>query len=95
MSEVMERQPRSKRESKNEFKSGNVVLANLISLINDAEKEAKKFKKTHSDPKIIYDVVIGGVSVGMTFYKPEAQAWIAASTYNGSKFIFEVPYNRI
>lgn len=42
--------------------------------------------------KVIYNVFIGGYSVGMTFKLTEAQSWVKASTFPGEKKITKVIY---
>ena len=43
--------------------------------------------------KIIYNVLIGGNSIGMTFKRTEAEAWLKASMYPGEKQIVAVKYD--
>jgi hypothetical protein len=43
--------------------------------------------------RVIYNVLIGGVSVGMTFNKSEAMSWVAQSMYQGKKEILTVAYD--
>lgn len=42
---------------------------------------------------IVYNVLIGGTSVGLTFDKREALNWLARSSFQGSKVIVPVPYS--
>lgn len=42
--------------------------------------------------KVIFNVLIGGVSVGMTFNRNEAASWVSQSMYQGRKEIVSVPY---
>ena len=42
--------------------------------------------------KYVFNVLIGGVSIGLTFNRNEAANWIAQSMYKGSKEIIAVPY---
>jgi hypothetical protein len=43
--------------------------------------------------KYIYNVVIGGTSVGLTFNHAEASRWVKDSKFIGSKQIFKVGFN--
>lgn len=42
---------------------------------------------------VIYNVVIGGVSVGMTFSITEAENWVKRTMFKGEKKIYPVAYN--
>lgn len=43
--------------------------------------------------RVIYNVLIGGTSIGLTFKLAEAQQWLKESMYTGSKKIVKVAYN--
>ena len=43
-------------------------------------------------PTVIYNAVIGGVSIGLTFSKQRAETWIRQSMYKGKKEVRAVAY---
>lgn len=42
--------------------------------------------------QVVYNVLIGGMSIGMTFNKSEAVSWMTSSRYQGDKKIVAVAY---
>lgn len=43
-------------------------------------------------PNVIYNVLIGGYSIGMTFSLPKAMTWLHKSMYKGNKVVRAVRY---
>lgn len=42
--------------------------------------------------KYVYNVLIGGFSIGLTFNRTEALSWMQQSMYQGRKEVLTIPY---
>lgn len=43
-------------------------------------------------PDVVYNVIVAGTSIGLTFHKPEAERWVKSSMHPEPATILGVPY---